>query len=58
MGMCVVGLGIIGISCAYFLTGGQTEIITGFSLGASSIALLQELVEVSTLRLQTLELTL
>lgn len=39
MGMCVVGLGIIGITCAYFLTGGQTEIITGFSLGASSIAL-------------------
>lgn len=39
MGMCVVGLGIIGITCAYFLTNGQTEIITGFSLGASSIAL-------------------
>lgn len=39
MGMCVVGLGIIGITGAYFLTGGQTEIITGFSLGASSIAL-------------------
>ena len=39
MGMCVVGLGIIGISLAYFFTGGQTEIITGFSLGASSIAL-------------------
>ena len=39
MGMCVVGLGIIGITCAYFLTEGQTEIITGFSLGASSIAL-------------------
>lgn len=39
MGMCVVGLGIIGITCAYFSTGGQTEIITGFSLGASSIAL-------------------
>ncbi|NMW85284.1 sodium-translocating pyrophosphatase [Peptoniphilus sp. AGMB00490] len=39
MGMCVVGLGIIGITCAYFFTGGQTEIITGFSLGASSIAL-------------------
>ncbi|MBU5669817.1 sodium-translocating pyrophosphatase [Peptoniphilus sp. MSJ-1] len=39
MGMCVVGLGIIGISVAYFLTDGQTEIITGFSLGASSIAL-------------------
>ena len=39
MGMCVVGLGIIGITCAYFFTNGQTEIITGFSLGASSIAL-------------------
>lgn len=39
MGMCVVGFGIIGISLAYILTGGQTEIITGFSLGASSIAL-------------------
>ena len=39
MGMCVVGLGIIGITGAYFITGGQTEIITGFSLGASSIAL-------------------
>ncbi|MET3618048.1 K(+)-stimulated pyrophosphate-energized sodium pump [Peptoniphilus olsenii] len=39
MGMCVVGFGIIGISLAYILTDGQTEIITGFSLGASSIAL-------------------
>jgi len=39
MGMCVVGLGIIGITTAYFFTNGQTEIITGFSLGASSIAL-------------------
>ncbi|MGI5949636.1 sodium-translocating pyrophosphatase [Peptoniphilus sp.] len=39
MGMCVVGLGIIGISLAYVFTGGNTEIITGFSLGASSIAL-------------------
>lgn len=39
MGMCVVGFGIIGISLAYILTGGQTGIITGFSLGASSIAL-------------------
>ena len=39
MGMCVVGLGIIGISLSYFLTGGDTNIVYGFSLGASSIAL-------------------
>lgn len=38
MGMCVVGLGIIGITTAYMLTG-DTTIVTGFSLGASSIAL-------------------
>ena len=38
MGMCVVGLGIIGISLAYKITG-NVEIVTGFSLGASSIAL-------------------
>lgn len=38
MGMCVVGLGIIGISLAYKITG-DVEIVTGFSLGASSIAL-------------------
>lgn len=39
MGMCVVGLGIIGISLAYLLTGRDATIVTGFSLGASSIAL-------------------
>ena len=39
MGMCVVGLGIIGISLSYFFSGGDTSIVYGFSLGASSIAL-------------------
>ena len=38
MGMCVVGLGILGISFAYYFTKDPT-IVTGFSLGASSIAL-------------------
>ena len=38
MGMCVVGLGIIGITVAYIIFK-DAEIITGFSLGASSIAL-------------------
>ncbi|NLY19948.1 MAG: sodium-translocating pyrophosphatase [Tissierellia bacterium] len=38
MGMCVVGLGIIGISVSYFIFE-DPAIITGFSLGASSIAL-------------------
>ena len=38
MGMSVVGLGIFGISLAYKITG-DPEIVTGFSLGASSIAL-------------------
>ncbi len=38
MGLTVVGLGIIGISCSYLIFG-NPEIITGFSLGASSIAL-------------------
>ena len=39
MGMCVVGLGLAGISLLYPLMGYQVEVITGFSLGASSIAL-------------------
>ena len=38
MGMCVVGLGLLGCSLIYIVTG-QTDILTGFSLGASSIAL-------------------
>lgn len=38
MGMCVVGLGIIGVSVAYLIFG-DPNIITGFGLGASSIAL-------------------
>lgn len=39
MGMSVVGLGIIGIGGLYLIFGNQPEIITGFGLGASSIAL-------------------
>ena len=38
MGMCVVGLGLLGASIIYVITK-DPEILTGFSLGASSIAL-------------------
>ena len=38
MGMCVVGLGLLGCAVIYAITK-DTEILTGFSLGASSIAL-------------------
>lgn len=38
MGMCVVGLGILGIGVLYLIFRDET-IVTGFSLGASSIAL-------------------
>ena len=38
MGMCVVGLGIFGVGLLYILFG-DPDIITGFALGASSIAL-------------------
>ncbi|WP_297812756.1 sodium-translocating pyrophosphatase [uncultured Finegoldia sp.] len=38
MGMCVVGLGILGITVSYLLFK-DAEIVTGFSFGASSIAL-------------------
>ena len=38
MGMCVVGLGLLGCSVIYIITK-NAEILTGFSLGASSIAL-------------------
>jgi K(+)-stimulated pyrophosphate-energized sodium pump len=38
MGMCVVGLGLLGCSVIYAVTN-DYEILSGFSLGASSIAL-------------------
>ncbi|SFA78857.1 K(+)-stimulated pyrophosphate-energized sodium pump [Acetitomaculum ruminis DSM 5522] len=38
MGMCVAGLGIFGVSMIYIIFK-DTSILTGFSLGASSIAL-------------------
>ena len=38
MGMCVVGLGLLGCALIYIISG-DVEILTGFSLGASSIAL-------------------
>lgn len=38
MGMSVVGLGLLGISIVYMVTG-DTNILFGFSLGASSVAL-------------------
>lgn len=38
MGMSVVGLGLFGVSVAYMITG-DVQVLSGFSLGASSIAL-------------------
>ncbi len=38
MGMCVAGLGLLGVSAIYAATG-NADILFGFSLGASSIAL-------------------
>jgi len=38
MGMCVAGLGCLGVSAIYFITG-DVNVLFGFSLGASSIAL-------------------
>lgn len=38
MGMSVVGLGLLGISVLYYIYG-DAQVITGFGLGASSIAL-------------------
>ncbi|MGN0203398.1 MAG: sodium-translocating pyrophosphatase [Coprococcus sp.] len=38
MGMCVAGFGLLGVSVLYAVTG-DAEILFGFSLGASSIAL-------------------
>lgn len=39
MGLCVVGLGILGLSVFYMIFGNDIDAITGFGLGASSIAL-------------------
>lgn len=39
MGLSVVGLGVIGVCLAYFIFDQNIEIVTGFGLGASSIAL-------------------
>ncbi len=38
MGMCVAGLGVLGVSSIYLVTG-NVDVLSGFSLGASSIAL-------------------
>ncbi len=38
MGLCVVGLGLLGVSLIYLVTG-NSSILFGFSLGASSVAL-------------------
>jgi len=38
MGMCVAGLGCLGVSAIYLITG-DVDVMFGFSLGASSIAL-------------------
>ncbi|MBO4692878.1 MAG: sodium-translocating pyrophosphatase [Clostridia bacterium] len=41
MGLCVVGLGILGVGAAFFILDKRTaaECLTGFGLGASSMAL-------------------
>lgn len=38
MGMCVAGLGLLGVSIVYLITR-NVDVLSGFSLGASSIAL-------------------
>ena len=38
MGMCVAGFGVLGVSAIYLMTG-NIDVLSGFSLGASSIAL-------------------
>ena len=38
MGMCVAGLGALGVNVVYIITG-NVDVLSGFSLGASSIAL-------------------
>ena len=39
LGLCVVGLGALGLAVLYLIFDGNNDILTGFSLGASSIAL-------------------
>ncbi|MBR5538013.1 MAG: sodium/proton-translocating pyrophosphatase, partial [Clostridia bacterium] len=39
LGLCVVGLGALGVAILYIIFNGDNSILTGFSLGASSIAL-------------------
>ena len=39
MGMCVAGLGVLGVGAVYMVTK-NVDVLSGFSLGASSIALL------------------
>ncbi len=39
LGLCVVGLGSLGLALLYLIFDGNNDIVTGFSLGASSIAL-------------------
>ena len=42
MGMCVVGIGILGLSILYFLFGGRPDFLTilpGYGFGASSVAI-------------------
>ena len=39
MGMSVVGLGTLGLGVLYFIFNGNVDYVTGFGLGASSIAL-------------------
>ena len=57
MGMCVVGLGLLGVGAIYVLTG-NADILFGFSLGASSIALFGRVGGgIYTQRLPTLVLT-
>ena len=38
MGLCVAGLGVLGVSMIYLITG-NIDVLSGFSFGASSIAL-------------------
>lgn len=57
MGMCVAGLGALGVSLVYIVTK-NVDVLSGFSLGASSIALFAVLVVVSTPKQQTLVQTL